>query len=97
VPSNNDPLAGSPWSKSETVQSARLGWNVLGLDLSLPMIGAAASRIDRTLERGRLDLALAPMDHLPVRTGCIDVVVAHGIWNLARSGAEFRSAVRDAF
>ena len=137
MPTDWDPLAGSPWSKSETVQGftrsapnaallafaeaelrrrvargrlldvgcgagrnalplARLGWNVLGLDLSLPMIAAAASRPDRTFEPGRLNLALAPMDRLPVRTGCMDVVVAHGIWNLARSGAEFRSAVREA-
>lgn len=26
----------------------------------------------------------------------MDFVVAHGIWNLARSGAEFRTAVREA-
>jgi SAM-dependent methyltransferase len=79
-----------------TVPLARLGWNVLGVDLSLPMIAAAASRTDRPLELGRLDLVLAPMDRLPVRTDCIDAVVAHGIWNLARSGAEFRCAIREA-
>ena len=47
-------------------------------------------------EFGRLNLVLAGMDRLPVQTGCIDVVVAHGIWNLARSGAEFRCAIHEA-
>ena len=60
------------------------------------MIAASASRLLHTLELGRLDLVLAPMDRLPVQTGCVDAVVAHGIWNLARSGAEFRCAIREA-
>ena len=137
MPGSRDPLAGSPWSRSETVQGftqsapnaallafaeaelrrlggrarlldigcgagrnaiplARLGWKVLGVDLSRPMIAAAANRMVDTLEFGRLDLVLAPMDGLPVQTGCIDAVVAHGIWNLARSGVEFRCAIREA-
>jgi SAM-dependent methyltransferase len=137
VPSSRDPLAGSPWSRSETVQGfiqsapnaallafaeaelrrrggrarvldvgcgagrnavplARLGWKVLGVDLSRPMIAASASRMAHTVETGRLDLVLAPMARLPVLTGCIDLVVAHGIWNLARSGAEFRAAIGEA-
>jgi SAM-dependent methyltransferase len=76
---------------------ARLGWSVLGVDLSRPMIAAAASRrMVHPLEFGRLDLVMAPMDRLPVQTGCIDAAVAHGIWNLARSGTEFRGAVREA-
>ena len=36
------------------------------------------------------------MDTLPFADGCADLVVAHGIWNLARSAAEFRRAVREA-
>lgn len=36
------------------------------------------------------------MDTLPARDRSFDLVVAHGIWNLARSGAEFRRAVREA-
>jgi hypothetical protein len=36
------------------------------------------------------------MDRLPVRDRCVELVVAHGIWNLARSAAEFRTAVREA-
>jgi SAM-dependent methyltransferase len=135
--SSSDPLARSPWSTPETVQSftqsapnaallafaeaelrrrgpgsrlldigcgagrnavplAKLGWSVLGVDLSGPMLAASASRMVHPLEVGRLDLIQAPMDRLPVQTGCIDAVVAHGIWNLARSGAEFRCALHDA-
>jgi SAM-dependent methyltransferase len=36
------------------------------------------------------------MESLPVRDRAFDAVVAHGIWNLARSGAQFRQAVREA-
>ena len=36
------------------------------------------------------------MDALPVRDGSCDLVIAHGIWNLARSAADFRRAVREA-
>jgi hypothetical protein len=32
---------------------------------------------------------------LPVADGSVDLVIAHGIWNLARSGAQFRAAVRE--
>jgi len=44
----------------------------------------------------RVQLALAPMDALPTGSHSIDLIVAHGIWNLARSGDEFRRAVREA-
>ncbi len=74
------------------VPLARLGWQVVGTDSSLPMLRAAAAR-----EGGdRLRLAHADMAALPVQDGAFDFIVAHGIWNLARSGGEFRSAVREA-
>ena len=132
---NRDPLAGSPWSRAETVAGfaqsapnealmqcaagernagatrlldlgcgagrnavplARLGWNAIGVDLSLPMIVAADARVrDEHLER-RLRLALAAMDELPFAARSFDFIVAHGIWNLARSGNEFRRAVGEA-
>ena len=50
-------------------------------------------------ERGAgvdLRLVLAPMDALPVCSGTVDLVIAHGIWNLARSGLEFRRAIAEA-
>jgi hypothetical protein len=36
------------------------------------------------------------MDALPFGGGFADLVVAHGIWNLARSAGEFRRATREA-
>ena len=36
------------------------------------------------------------MDRLPLADASCDFVIAHGIWNLARSAAEFRGAVREA-
>ena len=78
------------------VPLARLGWRVLGTDLSLPMLEAAHARGAQGLTPGRLDVALAPMQALPVRSGTIDLVIAHGIWNLATSGAQFRAGVREA-
>lgn len=77
---------------------AAQGWRVLGLDLSLPMLHAARERILRELgeQKNRVQLALAPMDQLPAADRAFDLVIAHGIWNLARSGAEFRRAIREA-
>jgi ubiquinone/menaquinone biosynthesis C-methylase UbiE len=77
------------------VPLARLGWRVAGTDLSLPMLVAARDRSGDEGD-GSFDVALAPMDALPIRSGTIDFVVAHGIWNLAKTGAEFRRAVREA-
>ena len=74
------------------VPLALSGANVIGTDLSLPMLQAARDRTDCD----RLQLALAPMDALPVRDRSVDLIIAHGIWNLARSGAEFRRAVAEA-
>jgi SAM-dependent methyltransferase len=78
------------------VPLARLGWDVLGSDLSRPMILAAADRVSAVGDTGRLRLVLAAMDNIPVADRSIDFVVAHGIWNLAPSGATFRRAVAEA-
>jgi SAM-dependent methyltransferase len=78
------------------VPLARMGWDVVGIDLSLPMLGAAAHRAGEERSGGRLHWLLAPMDAIPVRDRCFDLVVAHGIWNLARSAAEFRRAIGEA-
>ena len=78
------------------VPLARLGWSAIGVDLSLPMIVAAAARVrDEHLEN-HLRLALASMHELPFAAGSFDLIVAHGIWNLARSGSEFRRALAEA-
>jgi ubiquinone/menaquinone biosynthesis C-methylase UbiE len=74
------------------VPLARMGWQVAGTDLSRPMLRAAAER-----EGGSgLRLVNASMHALPIHSTCVDFVVAHGIWNLARSGSEFRQAVNEA-
>ena len=78
------------------VPLALQGWTVFGVDFSRPMLLAAAARIEQTGVADRCRLALASMDRLPVRDSWADFGVAHGIWNLARSGAEFRRAVREA-
>lgn len=78
------------------VPLASLGWDVLGTDLSWPMLLAARERVADVGAEGRLRLVLAPMDSLPVSTASVDFIVAHGIWNLAPSGAAFRRAVAEA-
>ena len=75
---------------------AQLGWRVIGLDLSWPMLRAASQRARADRLSDRLRMALAPMDALPVRSASCDLVIAHGIWNLARSAAEFRESVHEA-
>ena len=72
------------------VPLALLGARVFGTDLSRPMLDAAMARD----AGGRLRLALARMDGLPIRDHAAGLVIAHGIWNLARSGDEFRRAAR---
>jgi ubiquinone/menaquinone biosynthesis C-methylase UbiE len=79
-----------------TIPLARLEWHVVGLDLSWPMLCAAARRAREERVTARMQLAVAPMDSIPARDGSFDLIVAHGIWNLARSSAEFRRGVREA-
>jgi ubiquinone/menaquinone biosynthesis C-methylase UbiE len=72
---------------------ARLGWNVTGTDLSWPMLCAAMKRTHEQGLEDRLHAVLAPMECIPARDRSFDLVVAHGIWNLARSAAQFRRAL----
>jgi SAM-dependent methyltransferase len=76
------------------VPLARMGWSVLGVDLSRPMLSAARAR---ARDDGLGDrLALAPMDRLPAPDHAFDLVIAHGIWNLAPSVAVFERALGEA-
>ena len=75
---------------------ARSGWAVVGVDLSWPMVTAAASRAREEATHGRLQFVLSPMDALPIRARSIDLIIAHGVWNLARSAVEFRRALAEA-
>ena len=69
------------------------GWTVAGTDLSLGMLRAAQQRLAIEAPGRRLGLAL---DQLPVAGRSMDFIVAHGIWNLAQTTAQFRAAVREA-
>ena len=73
-----------------------LGWRVLGLDLSEPMLQEFARRVREEELTRHCHLARSVMDRLPLPDRSCDLLVAHGIWNLARSGGEFRAAVREA-
>jgi 2-polyprenyl-6-hydroxyphenyl methylase/3-demethylubiquinone-9 3-methyltransferase len=79
-----------------SVPLAALGWDVLGVDLSPPMVRAAIDRKHREAPDAGAEFALAAMDRLPLADRSCDLIVAHGIWNLARTGSEFRGAVREA-
>jgi ubiquinone/menaquinone biosynthesis C-methylase UbiE len=78
------------------VPLAEMGWTVTGIDLSQPMLDAAAERARAAGLADRVRLQLAPMGAVPLPDASVDLIVAHGIWNLARSGSEFRAAVREA-
>lgn len=78
------------------VPLARLGWHVTGLDSSRPMLDAAVGRARVEAPAARLRFAQSAMDALPIRDASADLIVAHGVWNLARSDGEFRAAIREA-
>ena len=80
---NSAPLAGQ-------------GWEVYGVDSSSPMIDAAKRRCRDEGVAARVHLTVAAMDALPLPDRSVDFIIAHGIWNLARSGGEFRRALDEA-
>lgn len=60
------------------------------------MLRAAFERASAAGASSRTAWTLAPMEALPVRDRSVDLVVAHGIWNLAPSTEVFRRAVAEA-
>jgi SAM-dependent methyltransferase len=78
------------------VALANLGFRVVGADLSAPMLEAARIRVRAMPTVAAVDLVLARMTPLPFADSVFDLLIAHGIWNLARSGVEFRSAIAEA-
>ena len=78
------------------VPLAARGCTVLGTDIEWSMLEAAARRGRDHGVDSHAQWVLAPMDRLPVPDCTFDVIVAHGIWNLAASGAEFRRALGEA-
>jgi SAM-dependent methyltransferase len=79
-----------------TVPLAEMGWTVTCVDSSQPMLDAATERLRVAGMANRVTLHLGSMVAIPLAAASVDLVVAHGIWNLARSGDEFRAAVREA-
>lgn len=78
------------------VPMAAAGAAVIGTDVASPMLEAARSRVEAAGLTDRVTLIRAPMDALPLGDASIDLVVAHGVWNLARSAAELRRAIAEA-
>jgi SAM-dependent methyltransferase len=78
------------------VALAALGYRVVAADLSSPMLEGARTRLADSPVADNVHLVLAPMAPLPLADASVDLVVAHGIWNLAGSGAEFRLALAEA-
>ena len=78
------------------VPLARHGWRVTGVDLSWPMLRAAAERAQAESVTQRMQVVLAPMDHLPIASASMDFIVAQGIWNLAQSRVQFQAALGEA-
>lgn len=79
-----------------TLALAELGASVIGTDASWPMLEAARDRVRAAPAPLAADFVFAPMAPLPFPDGAFDLVVAHGIWNLAESGAAFRAAIAEA-
>jgi SAM-dependent methyltransferase len=75
---------------------AALGASVIGVDLAWPMLDAARRRVASEGVGDRVRLVRARVDRLPLADASVDLVVAHGVWNLARSDAELRRAVGEA-
>lgn len=78
------------------VPMAAEGATVIATDVAWPMLEAARRRVKGEGLGRRVSLVRAPMDDLPLGDASVDLVVAHGIWNLARSAAEFRRAIAEA-
>jgi ubiquinone/menaquinone biosynthesis C-methylase UbiE len=75
---------------------ARLGCEVVCTDLSWPMLIAADEKRRAQSVSDKVLLAQCAMASLPFQHAQFDLLVAHGIWNLARSQNEFRAAVAEA-
>lgn len=75
---------------------ARQGWNVVGVDLSWPMLTTAVGRARTEGLSERVCVLQAGMDRLPVQDRSAGFLVAHGIWNLAPCSAIFRRAIGEA-
>jgi SAM-dependent methyltransferase len=82
-------------ARNAAPMAAEGAW-VIGVDVARPMLEAARRRVESEGLERRIALVRAPMDNLPLRDASVDLVVSHGIWNLARSAAELRRGITEA-
>lgn len=78
------------------VPLATQGWHVVGIDTSRPMLVAAAARAAAEGVSARVQLVQGAATALPAGTSTVDLVVAHGVWNLLTSGEALRRAMGEA-
>ncbi|PKN56336.1 MAG: hypothetical protein CVU56_16570 [Deltaproteobacteria bacterium HGW-Deltaproteobacteria-14] len=78
------------------VPLAEMGYRVTGTDLSGPMIEGARRYAAASSAAERLRFLQEPMAQLPFEDASFDLVIAHGIWNLATTDAELRAAIAEA-
>lgn len=78
------------------VPLAEMGCRVVGTDLSEPMIEAARLRAQGSPAADRLTFLCEPMAPLPFEDARFDLVIAHGVWNLATSDVEMRAGMAEA-
>ncbi len=77
------------------------GWQVVGIDSSRAMLDAAQQRADASIARHSIKFYSGSMEELVSNldmknSAKFDLIVAHGIWNLASSGKQFRIALSQA-
>lgn len=72
------------------------GHDCRGTDTSEKMLEAAARLLSDVTPDTADILVRAPMHELPFDDRSFDLIVSHGVWNLARTEQELRLAIREA-
>ncbi len=72
------------------------GHDCHGTDVSANMLKAAAQSLREVVDDADDRLHCAGMDALPFETASFDMIISHGVWNLARTEQELRSAMSEA-
>jgi len=70
---------------------AAAGATVIGTDVAWPMLEAGRRRAEGAGVGSRVAFVRAPMGRLPLRDASVDLVVAHGIWNLSSAPGSRRT------
>jgi len=78
------------------VPLAQDGHRVTGVDLSLPMLEAARARASSSGVAPWCTFVEGTMENLPVPDAAFELVIAHGVWNLAGSDRQLEAAMAEA-